>query len=143
VGFYPKPLPTKVEFLPKAQNLGFWVKINIFGLGIYPNHTFTTKKMWVWVLGLGLYPKPKPQKTPKKLGLGKNPNFLVETFNKNYKKYGFLPKPNFFWVFRVWVLGINPKKWVFDYGFWVFFRYGFGCIPKPKTHTHIFLGLNV
>ena len=33
--------------------------------------------------------------TQKNLGVGKNPNFLVETLKKNYKKIEFLPKHNF------------------------------------------------
>ena len=64
-----------------------------FGFGYTPKtHTQKTQKIWVKPKThtqkpkiFGFIPKTHTQKTQKNLGLGKNPNFLVETLKKNTK----------------------------------------------------------
>jgi hypothetical protein len=111
------------------------------GLGIHLK-TITKKNHKM----LGLYRKPIPKKLKKIWSLGKNTNFLAEILKKINKKFGVLPKPNFFWVFWVGVYlnldSKNPKKsrvWVKAQIFWVFWV-GDYLNPDPKTQKKSSLG---
>ena len=80
-----------------------------------PNHTFTSKKIWVCVLGI--HPKPmSKKKKPKKNLVWVITQILWPSTKKN-KKFGFPKLP-------------EPKNPTF-FGFWVY------------TQTPIFLGVNV